>query len=161
LREDSSPCAKKRTCLKLWPRRVARVPGIIHHCIATHRVKQAGFSCKTDRTRAATPIQRFGSAPSLNTHPHMLFLDRVYVQHTDFLATASHRQTAARSSASVLAVSDSLLYFDTWLFLRENQSYQLRQVGLDEPNGQGQKLGPMSPAIWNDSITLRHRRGTP
>jgi len=155
------PCAKKRICLKLWPRRVARVPGIIHCCIATHRFKQAGFSYKTDRIKAATPIQRFCSAPSLNTRPHMLFLDGVYVQHIDFLGTASNRQTAARSSASVLAVSDSLLSFDAWLFLHENQSYQLRQVGLDEPNGQGQKLGPMSSAICNDSITLRHRRGTP
>jgi len=51
------------------------VLGIVYRGIATHQVKQAGFTRKTTRTGAATLIQRFGSA--LNVP----FLDGMYVEH--------------------------------------------------------------------------------
>jgi hypothetical protein len=40
--------------------------GIVYRVIATHLIKQAGFSCKTAHTEAITLIQRFGSALNLN-----------------------------------------------------------------------------------------------
>ena len=41
----------------------------------THK---AGYSKTTAQTGAVTLIQRFGGAPNLNIHCHMLILDGVY-----------------------------------------------------------------------------------
>jgi hypothetical protein len=63
---------------------MGQVLGIVYRCIATHLIKQAGFSHKSARTTGAvTLIQRFGSALNLNIHFHMLFLDGVYVERPD------------------------------------------------------------------------------
>jgi hypothetical protein len=62
---------------------MGEVLSIVYRCIATHSVKNAGFSCKTTQTGAVTLIQRFGSALNLNIHFHMLFLDGVYVERSD------------------------------------------------------------------------------
>ena len=47
---------------------MGQVLGIVYRCIATHLIKQAGFSRKSARTGAVTLIQRFGSALNLNIH---------------------------------------------------------------------------------------------
>jgi len=62
---------------------MGQVLGIVYRCIATHLIKQAGFSRKRARAGAVTLIQRFGSALNLNIHFHMLFLDGVYVERPD------------------------------------------------------------------------------
>jgi len=48
------------------PEVMARVLGIVYRCIATHLVKEAGFSRKTAQTGAVTLVQRFSSALNLN-----------------------------------------------------------------------------------------------
>ena len=65
------------------PAVMGEVLGIVYRCIATHLIREAGFSRKTARTGAVTLIQRFGSALNLNIHFHMLFLDGVYVERGD------------------------------------------------------------------------------
>ncbi len=62
---------------------MGQVLGIVYRSIATHLIKQAGFSRKSARAGAVTLIQRFGSALNLNIHFHMLFLDGVYVERPD------------------------------------------------------------------------------
>lgn len=62
---------------------MGRVLGIVYRVIATHLIKQAGFTKKTAQTDAVTLIQRFGSALSLSIHFHMLFLDGVYLDGPD------------------------------------------------------------------------------
>jgi len=64
-----------------YPEIMSKVLGIVYRTLATHLVKQAGFSKKTARTGAVTLIQRFGSALNLNVHFHMLFLDGVYAEN--------------------------------------------------------------------------------
>jgi hypothetical protein len=59
------------------------VLGIVYRCIATHLIKNAGFSRKTAQAGAVTLIQRFGSALNLNVHFHMLFLDGIYLERPD------------------------------------------------------------------------------
>jgi hypothetical protein len=59
------------------------VLGIVYRCIATHLIKNAGFSRKTAQAGAVTLIQRFGSALNLNVHFHMLFLDGIYLERAD------------------------------------------------------------------------------
>lgn len=55
--------------------------GIVYRTLATHLIKQAGYTHQTARTGAVTLIQRFGSALNLNIHFHMLFLDGVFIQN--------------------------------------------------------------------------------
>ena len=43
------------------PAIMSRVLGIVYRCIATHLIKETGFSRKTAQTGAVTLIQRFGS----------------------------------------------------------------------------------------------------
>ncbi len=62
---------------------IFNVLGIVYGVIATHLIKQAGFTKKRAQTGAATLIQRFGSALNLNIHFHMLFLDGVYLNRSD------------------------------------------------------------------------------
>jgi len=62
---------------------MGRVLGIVYRVIATHLVNKAGFTRKTARTSAVTPIQSFGSALNLNILFHVLFLDGVYVNQPD------------------------------------------------------------------------------
>jgi len=57
--------------------------GIVYRCIATHPMKKAGFSHKTDQIGAVTLLQRFGSALNLNAYFHMMFLDGVYIERPD------------------------------------------------------------------------------
>ncbi len=64
---------------------MGHVLGIVYRAIATHLIKKAEQSHKTTRTGAVTLIQRFGSALNLNTH--MLFLDGVYVEGANGMAT--------------------------------------------------------------------------
>lgn len=65
------------------PEIMGRVLGIVYRVIATHLVKQAGFTKKIAKTGAVTLIQRFGSALNLNIHFHMLYLDGVYLDRSD------------------------------------------------------------------------------
>jgi hypothetical protein len=48
------------------PAIMGRVLGNVYRCIATHLIKQAGFSRKTAQTGAVTLFQRFGSTLNLN-----------------------------------------------------------------------------------------------
>ena len=68
-----------RFLLASRPAIMGRVLGIVYRVIATHLIRQAGFTHKMAHTGAVTLIQRFGSALNLNIHFHMLFLDGVYV----------------------------------------------------------------------------------
>lgn len=61
------------------PAIMGQVLGIIYRVIATHLTKKAGYTKETAQTGAVMPIQRFGSAPNLNIHFHMLFLGGVYI----------------------------------------------------------------------------------
>jgi len=54
------------------------VLGIVYRAISTHLTHQAGFTKPSAQTGAVTLIQHFGSAPNLNIHVHMIFLDGVY-----------------------------------------------------------------------------------
>jgi hypothetical protein len=65
------------------PKIMGRVLGIVYHCIASHLIKKAGYTHTSARTGAVTLIQRFGSALNLNIHFHMLFLEGVYVDHSN------------------------------------------------------------------------------
>lgn len=62
---------------------MGRVLGIVYRVIATHLIRQAGFTRKSAHTGVVTLIQRFGSALNLNIHFHMLFLDGVYVERPE------------------------------------------------------------------------------
>jgi len=62
---------------------MGEVLGIVYRCIATHLIREAGFSRKTARTGVVTLIQRFGSALNLNIDFPMLFLDGLYVERGD------------------------------------------------------------------------------
>ena len=57
------------------PAIMGRVLAIVYRIIATHLINKAGVSRNMARTGAVTLIERFGSAPNLNLHFHMLFLD--------------------------------------------------------------------------------------
>jgi len=61
------------------PKIMSEVLGLVYRVIATHLIKEAGFTKNTAHTGAVTLIQRFGSALNLNIHFHMLFLDGVYL----------------------------------------------------------------------------------
>lgn len=63
-----------------YPELMSRVLGIVTRVISIHLAHQAGLTRKEAPTGAVTLIQRFGSAPKLNIHFHMLFLDGVDVQ---------------------------------------------------------------------------------
>ena len=70
-----------RFLLATRPAVMSRVLGIVYRVIATHLIKQAGYTQQTARTGSVTLIQRFGSALNLNIHFHMLFLDGVYADY--------------------------------------------------------------------------------
>ena len=63
------------------PAVMAKVLGIVYRTIATHLIRQAGYTKTTAQTGAVTLIQRFGSALNLNIHFHMIFLDGVYINN--------------------------------------------------------------------------------
>ena len=65
------------------PAVMGRVLGIVYRTLATHQTRKAGHTQRSARTGAVTIIQRFGSALNLNIHFHMLFLDGVYIEHSD------------------------------------------------------------------------------
>ena len=69
---------------------MSKVLGIVYRCIATHLIKQAGFSCRTARTGAVTLIQRFASALNLNAHFQVLFLDAAYLDSANGLSPRFH-----------------------------------------------------------------------
>ena len=60
-----------------------QVLGTVYRVIATHLVKNAGYSKKTARTGPVTLILLFCSALNPNIHFHMLFLNGVYVDRLD------------------------------------------------------------------------------
>jgi hypothetical protein len=88
------------------PEVMGRVLGIVYRCIATHLIKQAGFSRKTARTGVVTLIQRFASALNLNVHFHMLFLDGVYVERPN--GTLRIRWVKAPTSAELAQLTETL-----------------------------------------------------
>ena len=58
------------------PQVPSQVPGVVCRAISTRLIKKTGFTVASGaKTGAVTPIQRFGSAPNLNIHFHMLLLD--------------------------------------------------------------------------------------
>ncbi len=61
------------------PAVMGKVLGIVYRAIATHLSHKAGYTKATAQTDAVTLIQRFGGAPNLNVHFHVLFLDGVDV----------------------------------------------------------------------------------
>ena len=60
------------------PQVPSQVPGVVYRAISTCLIKKTGFTVASAKTGAVTLIQRFGSAPNLNIHFHMLFLDGAY-----------------------------------------------------------------------------------
>ena len=90
------------------PKIMSRVLGIVYRVIATHLIKQAGYSNKTARTGAVTLIQRFGSALNLNIHFHMLFLDGVYVD--DVNGDTRFRRVNAPTSAELTQLSRTIAH---------------------------------------------------
>ena len=68
------------------PKIMGKALGIVYRTIATHLTHKAGDTNATAHTGAVTLIQRFGRAPQLNIHFHMLFLDGVYVEHEGYTA---------------------------------------------------------------------------
>ena len=58
---------------------MSKVLSIVTRLISTHFIQKGGAKDSTARTRAATFIQRSGSALNLNFHSHMLFLDGIYI----------------------------------------------------------------------------------
>lgn len=68
-----------RFLLAANPKALTDVLGVVHRCISTFVIRQAGFTLASGaKTGAVTLIQRFGSALNLNPHLHMLFLDGAY-----------------------------------------------------------------------------------
>jgi ribosomal protein S27E len=67
------------------PAVMGQVLGIVTRAIGSYLIKAAGYDHAMAQTGAVTLIQRFGSAPNLNIHFHMLFLDGVYVDAGDGL----------------------------------------------------------------------------
>ena len=132
------------------PEVMGGVLGIVYHCIATHLIKEAGFSRKTAQTGAVTLIQRFGSALNLNVHFHMLFLDGVYVARRD--GSLRFRRVKAPTSAELTQLTQTLA--------RRIVRYLERQ-GLLERDAENSYLagddfeaGPMEQLLGS-SITYR------
>ncbi len=88
------------------PEIMGRVLGIVYGVIATHLIKQAGFTKKIAQTGAVTLIQRFGSALNLNIHFHMLFLDGVYIDGPD--TSARFRWVKAPTSAELSQLAHAI-----------------------------------------------------
>ena len=88
------------------PAILGQVLGIVYRCIATHLIKKAGYTRASARTGAVTLIQRFGSALNLNVHFHMLFLDGVYVDHSD--GTVRFRWVKAPTSAELTPLAHTI-----------------------------------------------------
>jgi hypothetical protein len=68
-----------RFLLASHPAIMGKALGIVYRVLATHLIRQAGYTHRTAKTGAVTLIQRFGGALNINVHFHMLFLDGVYV----------------------------------------------------------------------------------
>lgn len=63
-----------------YPELVDKVLDIDSRTLSTHLIKKVGYSKAAAQTDTVTLIQRFGSAPNLNVHIHILFLDGVYAE---------------------------------------------------------------------------------
>jgi len=72
-----------RFLLANQPAVMGKVLGIVYRAIATHLIRNAGYTKATARTGAVTLIQCFGGALNLNIHYHLLFLDGVYIDSAD------------------------------------------------------------------------------
>ena len=69
-----------RFLLAAHPEALTQVLAVVQRGISTFVVQHSGLAVSSGaRTGAVTLIQRFGSAPNLNPHLHMLFLDGAYV----------------------------------------------------------------------------------
>jgi len=120
------------------PAVMGRVLGIVYRVIATHLVKKAGHDHATARTGAVTLIQRFGGALNLNIHFHMLFLDGVYVDHSN--GTARFRWVRAPTSAELTQLVHTIahrvgrfLERQGWLTRDAENSYLASDAEDDEP----------------------------
>jgi len=71
-----------RFLLATDPEALTRVLGIVYRTISAHILKKARLSRRSGATGAVTLIQRFGSAPNLNIHFHLLVLDGAYLVNT-------------------------------------------------------------------------------
>jgi len=111
-----------RFLLATNPQLLTQVLGIVYRTISGDLLRAAGRTRSTAATGAVTLIQRFGSALSLSIHPHMLFLDGVYVRAAVGEGEAAkpvfqrvaapsgaarHRAHRARARAARLLVRDS------------------------------------------------------
>ncbi|MCU7850225.1 MAG: IS91 family transposase [Candidatus Thiodiazotropha sp. (ex Lucinoma kastoroae)] len=90
------------------PEIMGRVLGIVYRVIATHLVKNAGYTHQAAKTGAVTLIQCFGGALNLNIHFHMLFLDGVYVDSPN--GAARFRWVKAPSSAELTQLAHTIAY---------------------------------------------------
>ena len=132
------------------PEIMGQVLGIVYRCIATHLIKQAGFSRKSACAGAVTLIQRFGSALNLNIHFHMLFLDGVYVERPD--GSVRFRWVKAPTNAELTQLSHTLA---------SRVGRFLERLGLLERDAENSYLtgdamdeGPMDQLLGH-SITYR------
>jgi hypothetical protein len=129
---------------------MGQVLGIVYRSIATHLIKQAGFTCKMAQTGAVTLFQRFGSALNLNVHFHMLFLDGVYVERPD--DTLHFRWVKAPSSAELAQLTQTLaLRIGRYL---ERQGLLERDTEYSYLAGDGLEAGSMEQLLGS-SITYR------
>jgi hypothetical protein len=83
--------------------------GIAYRTIAMHLAKKAGYRKTTTQTGAVTLIQRSGSAPNLNIHFHMLFLDGVTIEGTNGSPVRFCRLKAPTSAPNLPVPSPSPL----------------------------------------------------
>ena len=130
---------------------MGQVLGVVYHCIATHLIKKAGFSCTTARTGAVTLIQRFGSALNLNVHFHMLFLDGVYVDGANG-SRIRFRWVKAPTSAELAHLTHTIAH-RVGRFL-ERQGFLERDAENSYLSGELFEAGPLDQLLGH-SITYR------
>jgi hypothetical protein len=111
------------------PEIMGRVLGIVYRCIASHLIKNAGFSRRTVQAGAVTLIQRFGGARNLNVHFHMLFLDGVYVERSD--GGLRFHRVKAPSSAELARLTRALAVRIGRLLERQGLSERDGDVCMD------------------------------
>ena len=112
-----------RFLLATNPAAVTLVLGVVYRTIARHLIGQAGLTRSRAATGAVTLIQRFGSAPNLNIHFHMLFLDGVYIE--DKYGVTRFRRVKAPTSDELSRLTHTIAQLST------QRQTQGRGVGTD------------------------------
>lgn len=89
------------------PKIMGKVLGIVYRTLATHLMRRAGYTITEAHTDAVTLIRRFGSALKLNIHFHKWFIDGVYVDSVNGLATR-FRWIKAQTSEELTGITRTI-----------------------------------------------------